>query len=457
MTSLHENCRLLPNERVLWVNADGQVDIDGLQVEYATNEAALKAYTGKKIAVQFGSDLLLARLLVMLDGLVAQILLLPQGVSHEERNSFLDSTGTEIFVADRPVDANHPVDEGVMCIYWDGTSIPKLNESGASRCHETNWVLATSGTTGTPKLVSHTLASLTRSVVGNIHKGANYRWALLYELSRFAGLQVFLQAFLSGSMLIFPARDAPLIQKLEFLSGKGVNSISATPSMWRQILMSTMVDDLKLQQITLGGEIADQKILSSLTARFPQARIVHIYASTEAGVGFVVKDGLVGFPASWLITPPDGIDMKINQDGMLFLRTTLSEQKYVDNGNKSVCDDNGFVLTGDLVKKKADRYIFLGRDSGAINVGGNKVVPEEVEAVVLAMDEVSQCHVYGKSNPFLGQLVVADVLPVVDINHETLSNNIVSYCRDRLAAYKVPALVNVVQDFDFTSTGKIKR
>ncbi len=83
----------------------------------------------------------------------------------------------------------------------------------------------------------------------------------------------------------------------------GANAVSATPSLWRQILQLPVSAGWDLKQITLGGEIADQRVLDALTSAFPGARIVHVFASTETGAAFSVKDGREGFPVTYLTDP----------------------------------------------------------------------------------------------------------------------------------------------------------
>ena len=78
----------------------------------------------------------------------------------------------------------------------------------------------------------------------------------------------------------------------------------------------------------LSGEIADQAILDNLHAVYPQASIGHAYASTEAGVGFEVDDGLEGFPASYLGGPRNGVEMKI-EDGSLRIRSPRTALRYL--------------------------------------------------------------------------------------------------------------------------------
>ena len=158
----------------------------------------------------------------------------------------------------------------------------------------------------------------------------------------------------------------------------------------------------------LSGEIADQAILDSLGATFPQAAIGHAYASTEAGVGFDVNDGLAGFPAEYTGSIRNGVEIEVI-DGSLHLRSRGVAAGYV-GGKQAVADLDGFVDTGDIVERRGDRYHFIGRKSGIINIGGLKVHPEEVEAVINRHPQVKMSHVHPKKNPVTGSIVVADVV-----------------------------------------------
>ena len=267
----------------------------------------------------------------------------------------------------------------------------------------TEWVLPTSGTTGTAKLVSHSLASLTRTTRVDVRRGADCRWGLLYDYARFAGLQVVLQALLPGSMLIAPSLASSLPEQVEALVQGGCTHLSATPTLWRKILMTEGSDQLKLQQITLGGEIVEERVLKALGLRFPEARITHIYASTEAGVGFSVSDGHEGFPAGYLTESPSGIELRVRA-GKLYVRNPSVKPQYVGSVDQ-FADHEGFVDTGDVVAQRGDRFVFLGRETGIINVGGNKVHPEEVEQILMSHPEVWQAKVSAKRSPITGSLV----------------------------------------------------
>ena len=158
----------------------------------------------------------------------------------------------------------------------------------------------------------------------------------------------------------------------------------------------------------LSGEIADQAILDNLRAVFPQASIGHAYASTEAGVAFDVNDGLAGFPASYLDDVRDGVEMKL-VDGSLRIRSPARRRRYV-GAAPALRDADGFVDTGDMVERRGDRYLFVGRRGGIINIGGLKVHPEEVEAVINRHPQVRMSLVRPKQSPFTGAIVIADVV-----------------------------------------------
>jgi acyl-CoA synthetase (AMP-forming)/AMP-acid ligase II len=333
-------------------------------------------------------------------------------------------------------------------------------DSGSCRWIDTEWVLATSGTTATPKLVVHSLASLMRAVkAGDRYHG--YRWGLVYDVARFAGLQVALQAAASGTRLLVADPEASLDEQVAWLASERCNALSATPTLWRRLLMTVGVGKLPLRQITLGGEIADLGVLRALAARFPAAHITHVYASTEAGVGFAVHDALPGFPARWLDDANRDVRLRIGEDGCLWVlsrrRDYDADPLYLGETRAGIVND-GWINTGDLVERRDGRVYFLGRLNGSINVGGNKVFPEMVEAFIREVDGVEAVLVRGKPSSVMGNLVEALVKPgpsVVDV--QSLVRQVKEHCKARLADYQRPAFVRIVEGLGISATGKLER
>jgi long-subunit acyl-CoA synthetase (AMP-forming) len=137
--------------------------------------------------------------------------------------------------------------------------------------------------------------------------------------------------------------------------------------------MSPAAREISPRYVRLSGEIADQSILNTLRSFYPQAAIGHAYASTEAGVGFEVNDGLEGFPAS-VVGKSGDVEVKV-QDGALHVRSSRTASGYVGEETQPLRDAAGFVDTGDMVELRGNRYYFRGRRSGVINVGGSTVIP----------------------------------------------------------------------------------
>ena len=239
----------------------------------------------------------------------------------------------------------------------------------------TQWLMLTSGTSGAPKIVRHTLDGLCGAIRadGGSH-GAAAVWSTFYDIRRYGGLQIFLRAVVGGGSMVLSEPGEPLAEWVDRLVACRVSHISGTPSHWRKLLMSESVSQFSPRYVRLSGEIADQAVLDGLALAFPAASIGHAYASTEAGVGFAVNDGLEGFPASLVGQDLKGVEMKV-VDGCLHIRSKRTAQAYVGKCVAALVDSDGFVDTGDMVELRGDRYYFVGRRGGIINVGGFESAP----------------------------------------------------------------------------------
>ncbi len=288
----------------------------------------------------------------------------------------------------------------------------------------TEWALPTSGTSGPPKLVGHTLATLTAA----FRPVAGQRWATFYDVRRYGGLQILLRALLGAKSLTLSDPNESVDAFLVRLGEARVTHISGTPSHWRKVLMSGEARRIAPQRVRLSGEIADDAVLSDLRALYPNAQVEHAYASTEAGVAFVVSDGRAGFPAGCV--GEDGeVAMRI-VDSVLRVRSNRTALRYLGADAPELKDADGFVDTGDVVARSDDRYLFVGRRGGIINVGGAKVHPEEVEAALNAHPAVRASRVFARANPITGALVAAEVV---------LRDGAAADGRDRSATFSPPA------------------
>jgi acyl-coenzyme A synthetase/AMP-(fatty) acid ligase len=222
--------------------------------------------------------------------------------------------------------------------------------------------------------------------------------------------------------------------------------------------MSRSIAGFAPRYVRLSGEIADQVVLDGLAAAFPSASIGHAYASTEAGVGFAVNDGREGFPANLIGSNRDGVEMKI-VDGSLRIRSKRAARAYVGKHAAALTDADGFVDTGDMVELRRDRYHFVGRRGGIINIGGLKVHPEEIEAVINRHADVRMSCAKSRRSPITGSIVAADVVLADGAAERAkdIRDEILNACRASLAAHKVPAVIRFVDALDVTPAGKLAR
>jgi acyl-CoA synthetase (AMP-forming)/AMP-acid ligase II len=319
----------------------------------------------------------------------------------------------------------------------------------AARVH-----MMTSGTTGKPKVAMHSLESLLSRVRGAASFPANRegRWLLTYQPTGFAGVQVILTAMLSRGLIVVPEQRTPS-GFYEAARRHQVTQVSATPTFWRSLLMVAEPGSLNLRQITLGGEAADQATLDRLKAAFPEARITHIYASTEAGVVYAVHDGREGFPSAWLERPSQGVELRI-RDGFLQIKTANAMRGYVTSESAQPLLDDGWLGTADRCEIRGDRVYVLGRQDSTINVGGSKVYPLAVETFLLGLPGVVEARVFGVKNPVSGALVAAEVVLRPGEERDEARTRILAACREGLAGYQVPRIFKVVDSIQVGASGK---
>jgi len=412
---------------------------------------------GRSVLLATKDQLTTASALIELHGVARRIILWPPELSLDHLPFVTDAAEVDCIVSDRVItrfDSRRPV-------YYCGCSrnlVPVTRNEGPS--HDTEWILLTSGTTGRPKLVVHSFSSLTAAVQPRNDSNLNVVWSTFYDIRRYGGLQILLRAVLTGASLVFSSAEESVADFLARAAQAGVTHISGTPSHWRRALMSPSAQLLKPQYVRLSGEAVDQAILNNLRSTYPEAQIVHAFASTEAGVAFEVKDGLAGFSASALTVNPN-VEMRV-EDGTLHIRSAGNARCYLGDRAPMLKDQTGFVDTGDKVERREGRFYFDGRRDGVINVGGLKVHPEEVESVIARHPEVENCLVRGKKSPITGALVIADVvLKNVSLSGNqdtgTLERDILQLCRESLPAHKVPAAIKLVSELPIAESGKVMR
>jgi len=398
---------------------------------------------GAHVLLRTSDQLHAALALIALDGVAARIVICPPDVKAEHLPAVIERAAIDVVVSDDAA-------LGVDGVRFAPVHLPETTQAQPlpGRIQKTEWVLFTSGTTGVPKMVAHTLAGLTGAI--QPVPASDITWGTFYDIRRYGGLQILLRALIGQASLILSDVHEDVADFLARLSRHGVTHLTGTPSHWRRVLMSPANAAIHPAYVRLSGEIADQAVLDSLKARFPDAAMGHAYASTEAGVGFEVTDGREGFPASYL--DRDGPVRMAVVDGTLRIHSPRTASAYVGGGQALLQD--GWVDTGDMIEQRGDRCYFAGRAGGIINVGGLKINPEEVEAIINRHPGVRASRVSGRKNPIMGAIVVAEI---VANDNATLKDEILALCRDLLPAHKVPAMLKFVPELPLTAGGKLSR
>lgn len=412
---------------------------------------------GRSVLVATHDQLTTMAALIELDGVASRIVLSPPDLSLETLPYVIDTADVEAIVSDRNL--LHLGTPRRMYFSPCSRKIAPATHSGTS-CHETEWILLTSGTTGLPKLVVHTLSSLSGAITPGAKANDPTVWGTFYDIRRYGGLQIFLRAALTGTSFVLSDSHESTADFLVRAASCGVTHISGTPSQWRRALMSRASQLINPKYVRLSGEIVDQAILKQLQSVYPDAHIVHAFASTEAGVAFEVHDCAAGFPSTVLENTPD-VAMKV-ENGTLRISSARTAVRYMGDNAPKLKDANAFVDTGDIVEPKGDRYFFAGRRDGIINVGGLKVYPEEIEAVINRHPEVQMSLVRARKSPVTGSLVFAEVVLRAEAasagsDLSLIQDDILLLCRESLSAYKVPVAITIVPTLSIAESGKVLR
>lgn len=301
--------------------------------------------------------------------------------------------------------------------------------------------LFTSGTTGRPKKVRHTFASVTRQVrTGARHAGDV--WGFAYDPAHMAGLQVFFQALLNGNSVIRLSGLGAKAVAVE-INGKGVTHISATPTFYRLLLPPSGVCP-SVVRLTSGGEKFDGRTLRQLRALFPNARVTNVYASMEAGslfasrgLDFVLKDDMRG-------------KARVEGGELLLHKSLLGE-------SASAPLDGDWYHTGDLAEVSCAEpltFRLVSRKTEMINVGGYKVNPTEVEERLRECAGVRDAFVYAREIRVTGSLIMADVVRDGTAADE---RGIREQLRAGLQEFKIPRVIRFVPHLNMTRAGKMSR
>ncbi len=234
--------------------------------------------SSRSVLLAVSDQLISALAMTELDGVARRMLLCPPDLDADHIQTLIDDADIDAIVTDQPPRWAH---FGVYQVV--AVRAPERRGAKPKTERATEWLMPAPGTSGAPKIVSHTLEGLTGAIVAD---GPGYDtspvWASFHDIRRHRGLQIFLRTIIGGGSMVLTEPGEAIADHVARLNAHGVTHVSGTPSHWRKLLMSGAASGFSPRYIHLSGEIADQALLDGLRQTFPGAAIGQADASTEA-------------------------------------------------------------------------------------------------------------------------------------------------------------------------------
>ena len=386
-------------------------------------------------------------------------------ISDDPRMLVASAVGLHAWSADGAIVAATAASPAVRSLLLErGYSLLEIGPSGEwARLQRTSGggaqggriALLTSGTTGTPKLLTHTWESLaTLRAAGTLPP---HRWLLTYLPGTYAWFQMLTLSMFGAEQALVASPHCSPEEIWDNGLAAGFDAVSSTPTFWRYLLALRRAADLvrvPLAQITLGGEPVRQDLLDRLRALFPAARLTHIYAAAEVGAAIVVHDGREGFPRGWLADGGPGRCRIREAGGILEVQSPYAAE---GTGSKDL-----WHSTGDRVEIRGNRAVITGRAADdVLNVGGRKASAVAIEEVLRANPLLSWCRVRGARAPLVGTLVAADVVLAEagrSVTREEAERELTAFCvAHGLPEWMVPRLWTFLDRVPVSPAFKVER
>lgn len=326
-----------------------------------------------------------------------------------------------------------------------------INDLQTSKC--AGLILFSSGSTGAPKAMIHNLDTLVDSYGDKKQKQINMLVFLMFD--HIGGINTMLNILSMNATMIIPQnRNADDICQL--IEEYKIAVLPSSPTFLNLILINRSYEkyDLSsLRMITYGTETMPEGLLNRLKAVFSKVKFLQTFGTSETGIAATSSKSS---SSTFMKIDDENLEYKI-VDNELWLRSKTQILGYLNRSMESFTND-GWFKTGDLVELDNEGFIkIIGRNKEIINVGGQKVLPSEVESVLLGMDEIEDCLVYGEQNAITGQSVSCDVVLKHGIDDSGFKILVRKFCKDKLDNFKIPTRVNVVQKTEFTERFKKSR
>ncbi|MEQ8841516.1 MAG: AMP-binding protein [Acidimicrobiales bacterium] len=335
-------------------------------------------------------------------------------------------------------------------------------------------MLFTSGTAGTPKaaMLSHrNLTSNQQSVMNTAGAGLGPGDVVLatIPISHMYGFNMALLTTLRAGGTVVLAEQFSPDECAALVREHHVDRFAGVPPMWRALIDSAVPDDAfaGVSRISSGASALHPRLWTEFKERFG-VELCEGYGLTETSptvtshVGIPIRPGTVGKPAPGVevkVVDHDGHEVPFDDSGEIMVRGPGVFLGYWENeeATKAVLDHDGWLATRDIGVISDDGYLALiDRAKDLIIVSGFNVYPFEVETVLVQHPKVDQTVVIGRDDDRRGERVVAFVT-VPDGSEPPTLDELVAFCRERLARYKCPTELEIVTELPIGTSGKTQR
>lgn len=334
----------------------------------------------------------------------------------------------------------------------------------------------TSGTTGLPKGCMHTHASIMFNAVASAVWGAatseNVTLAVI-PMFHITGMVSMMHStiYAGGSMVLMPRWDRELAGRL--ISQYKVTNWTNIPTMVIDLFASPNFQQFDLSSLTyIGGggaampQAVAQRLLEAYGLRYQEGYgLTETAAPSHNNPPEHAKQQCLGIPfisTDARVVDPDTLqEMPVGEQGEIVVCGPQVFQGYWRNeaATRAVfveIDGQRFFRTGDLGRVDEDGYFFItDRLKRMINASGFKVWPAEVEALMFRHPAIQEACVIAAKDAYRGETVKAVVVLRASHQGQETEESIIAWCRDNMAAYKVPRLVSFVDALPKSGSGKV--
>jgi acyl-CoA synthetase (AMP-forming)/AMP-acid ligase II len=261
------------------------------------------------------------------------------------------------------------------------------------------------------------------------------------------GINTLFHSLASGSCMVIPPNRSP-DTVCRLIEQHKVSVLPASPTFLNLLLISgahERFDMSSVKVITYGTEPMPESLLLKVKNTFPKARFIQTFGTSETGILQTTSESSSSIN---LRLDDPNIETKIVA-GELWLRSKTQILGYLNHDMASFTSD-GWFQTGDLVEEHDNGFIrIIGRLKEMINVGGQKVVPGEVESILLCMEDVQDCMVFAEPNPIMGQVVASQIVLKQGASKDGFKSRMRRFCSEHLEAYKIPVRICFVENTSF--------